>query len=151
MELSDEIVIPAPREVVYAAMNDPEVLKASIPGCEELTRVSDNEFSAKVVLKVGPVRARFSGQVTLDRSGAPDRMALEGQGSGGVAGFARGGAEVELIEEPGGTRLRYTAKADVGGKIAQLGNRLILGTARKLSGAFFTNFAAVLMQEANGA
>ncbi len=147
MELSDEILISAPRDKVYAALMDPEVLKASIPGCEELTRLSDDEFTAKVVLKVGPVKARFGGQVTLDRSGAPERMSITGEGNGGVAGFARGGADVELIEEAGGTRLRYTAKADIGGKIAQLGSRLILGTAKKLSAAFFSNFAATITEE----
>lgn len=144
MELSDEILIPAARDQVYAALNDPEILKASIPGCEELTRLSDDEFAAKVVLKVGPVKARFAGQVTLDRGGAPARMTIEGEGSGGVAGFARGGADIELIEEAEGTRLRYTAKVDIGGKIAQLGSRLILSTARKLSAAFFANFAAAI-------
>ncbi|MFN0115508.1 MAG: CoxG family protein [Paracoccaceae bacterium] len=142
MDLSDEILIPAPRDAVYAALNDPLVLKASIPGCEELIRHSDTDLEAKVVLKIGPVKARFGGKVTLDKTGAPGRFSLSGEGSGGVAGFARGGADVELIEQEGGTLLRYTARADVGGKIAQLGNRLILGTAKKLSAAFFENFAA---------
>lgn len=149
MELNDEILIAAPRDTVYAALNDPEILKASIPGCEELTRDSDSAFTAKVVLKVGPVKARFAGRVTLDRSGAPERMAITGEGSGGVAGFAKGGADVDLIEEDGGTRLRYTAKADIGGKIAQLGSRLILGTAKKLSAAFFANFAEAITEGVN--
>ncbi len=141
MDLSDEILIPAPRDRVYAALNDPEILKAAIPGCEELVRHSDTDLEAKVVLKIGPVKARFAGKVKLDPSGAPERFSLTGEGSGGVAGFAKGGAQVELIEQEGGTLLRYVAKADVGGKIAQLGNRLIQGTAKKLSATFFENFA----------
>ena len=142
MELKDEIRIEAPREQVYAALNDTEVLKASIPGCEELTRTSENELEAKVTLKVGPVKARFKGNVTRDNSGAPERFSLTGQGSGGAAGFAKGGADVELEEAgPSETILRYDAKADVGGKLAQLGNRLIAGTAKKLSAQFFDNFA----------
>ena len=144
MDLSDEILIPARRATVYAALNDPGILKASIPGCEELIRHSDTDLGARVVLKIGPVKARFEGKVTLDTAGAPGRFCLTGEGSGGVAGFARGGADVELIEEAGGTLLRYTARADVGGKIAQLGNRLILGTAKKLSVAFFENFSAAV-------
>ncbi|MSU90161.1 carbon monoxide dehydrogenase [Rhodobacteraceae bacterium 2CG4] len=142
MELHDEIRIEAPREQVYAALNDTEVLKASIPGCEELVRTSEDELEAKVTLKVGPVKARFKGNVTLDRSGAPERFALSGQGSGGAAGFAKGGADVVLEEiGPSETLLRYDARADVGGKLAQLGNRLISGTAKKLSAQFFDNFA----------
>lgn len=141
MELQDEIHIAAPRATVYAALNDPEILKAAIPGCEELIQHSDTELEAKVVLKVGPVKARFSGKVTLDKTGAPDRFTLTGEGQGGVAGFARGGAEVTLTEADGGTLLAYTAKADVGGKIAQLGSRLLLGTARKLAASFFEKFS----------
>ena len=141
MDLTDEILIPAPRERVFAALNDPEILKASIPGCEELIRHSDTDLEAKVVLKIGPVKARFSGKVTLDPREAPARFSLKGEGNGGIAGFAKGGADVELIEDEGGTLLRYAAKADVGGKIAQLGNRLIQGTARKLAAEFFANFS----------
>lgn len=142
MDLDDEIHIPAGRATVFAALNDPEILRASIPGCEELTKTSDTELEAKVVLKVGPVKARFAGKVVLDPSGAPGRFSLTGEGTGGVAGFAKGGADVELLEVEGGTLLRYTAHADVGGKIAQLGSRLLLGTARKLSAQFFESFAS---------
>jgi uncharacterized protein len=141
MDMSDEILIAAPRAQVYAALNDPEILKASIPGCEELVKHSDTDLEAKVVLKIGPVKARFAGKVTLDPSQAPDRFTLTGEGNGGIAGFAKGGAQVELIEQDGGTLLRYTATADVGGKIAQLGSRLILGTAKKLAASFFDDFA----------
>lgn len=148
MDLSDEILIPAPRATVYAALNDPEILKAAIPGCEELIRHSDTDLEAKVVLKIGPVKARFGGKVTLDPSQAPARFSLTGEGNGGIAGFAKGGADVELIEQDGGTLLRYTAKADVGGKIAQLGSRLIMGTARKLSGEFFERFSAAVIAQA---
>ena len=140
MEMQDEIRIEAPRTRVYEALNDPEILKASIPGCEELTKTSDTELEAKVVLKIGPVKAKFGGSVTLDKGQAPGHFSLSGEGNGGVAGFAKGGADVELEEDGDATILRYTAKADVGGKIAQLGNRLISSTSKKLAGKFFENF-----------
>ncbi len=139
MDLSDEILIPAPRDVVYAALNDPEVLKDCIPGCEDLTKASDTELEAKVLLKVGPVKARFKGNVTLDPSGAPGHFSLTGQGNGGAAGFAKGGADVTLSEDGTGTVLRYEAKADIGGKLAQLGNRVVQSTAKKLAAQFFDN------------
>jgi carbon monoxide dehydrogenase subunit G len=142
MELADEIVINAPRDKVYAALNDPEILKQCIPGCEELIKHSDTDLEAKVVLKIGPVKARFGGKVTLDTAGAPGAFSLSGEGSGGTAGFAKGGADVTLTEENGQTTLRYTAKADIGGKLAQLGSRLIQSTAKKLSQSFFEKFAA---------
>ncbi|PWK59160.1 CoxG family protein [Roseicyclus mahoneyensis] len=149
MELADEIVINAPRDRVYAALNDPEILKQCIPGCEELIMHSPTELEAKVVLKVGPVKARFTGKVTLDTTNAPGGFSLTGEGSGGPAGFARGGADVTLVEaEPGVTTLSYTAKAEIGGKLAQLGSRLIQGTAKKLSASFFEKFAATFENEA---
>ena len=144
MELNDEIRINAPRDVVYAALNDPAILKECIPGCEELIQHSDTDLEAKVVLKVGPVKARFAGKVTLDKTGAPDSFSLTGEGSGGAAGFAKGGAQVELEDQGAETILRYTAKAQIGGKLAQLGNRLIQGTAKKLAGNFFEKFSAVV-------
>jgi len=144
MELKDEIFINAPRDVVYAALNDPDILKECIPGCEELVKESDTELNAKVVLKIGPVKAKFSGDVTLDPSGAPDKFSLVGQGNGGVAGFAKGGADVELIEQDGSTLLKYDAKADIGGKLAQLGSRLVTSTSKKLSKQFFESFNEVL-------
>lgn len=146
MELSDEIRIAAPRDVVYAALNDPEVLRQCIPGCEELIQHSPTELEAKVVLKIGPVKAKFAGEVTLDQSDAPEAFSLMGEGKGGAAGFAKGGADVTLTEDGGETILAYTAKADVGGKIAQLGSRLIAGTAKKLSGNFFTKFSEVVAE-----
>ncbi len=148
MELQDEIRIAATRDTVYAALNDPAILQASIPGCDELIKHSDTELEAKVTLKVGPVKARFSGNVTLDPSNAPNGFSLTGQGAGGAAGFAKGGADVELEEDGDETILRYTAKADVGGKLAQLGSRLITGTAKKLAGQFFERFAAEVTKEA---
>ena len=144
MELKDEITIPAPRDKVYEALNDLEVLKACIPGCEELTRESENELVAKVTLKIGPVKASFSGRVTLDTSKAPEAFSLSGQGDGGVAGFAKGGADVTLKEDGQNTILGYEAKAETGGKIAQLGSRLISGTAKKLAKSFFAKFEDIM-------
>ena len=147
MELADEIIINAPKEQVYAALNDPEVLQQCIPGCEELIKHSDTELEAKVVLKVGPVKARFNGDVVLDQSGAPDHFSLTGQGNGGAAGHAKGGADVTLTEVGDTTVLRYEAKAEIGGKLAQLGSRLIQSTAKKLAAKFFKCFAEVMNED----
>ena len=147
MELSDAITLNAPRDRVYAALNDPEVLQRCIPGCEELIKHSDTDLTAKVVLKVGPVKARFSGDVTLDQTGAPQAFSLTGQGIGGAAGHAKGGADVTLTEEGDRTVLHYTAKADVGGKLAQLGSRLIQSTSKKLAAKFFANFAEAMNED----
>ena len=141
MELKDEIVISAPRDVVYQALNDPEVLRECIPGCEELVKHSDTELEAKVVLKIGPVKAKFNGNVTLNPENPPEKFTLRGEGNGGAAGFAKGGAEVVLEDHEDGTLLRYDASADIGGKLAQLGSRLIQGTAKKLAAKFFASFA----------
>ena len=140
MELADEIVIPATRDMVYKSLNDIEILKKCIPGCQDLVATSDTELAALVVLKIGPVKAKFNGTVTLDQTRAPQFFNLSGQGDGGVAGFAKGGADVELVADGASTILKYTAKAETGGKIAQLGNRLITSTAKKLSKQFFGNF-----------
>ena len=141
MELNDKIFIAAPMAQVYEALNDPEVLKACIPGCEELIKHSNTELEAKVVSKVGPVKAKFTGNVTLDQSGAPDQFSLTGKGNGGAEVFARGGSDVTLTEHDDGTMLTYTAKAEIGGKLAQLGSRLIVGTAKKLASKFFVKFS----------
>lgn len=141
MELKDEIIIHAPQDVVYAALNDPDILQACIPGCEELVKTSDTELEAKVVLKIGPVKAKFNGNVTLSPDAPPERFSLTGQGNGGAAGFAKGGAEVVLEQHPEGTLLKYNATAEIGGKLAQLGSRLIQGTAKKLAAKFFQSFA----------
>jgi carbon monoxide dehydrogenase subunit G len=147
MELKDEIVINAPLERVYAALNDPEILRQCIPGCEELIQQSDTELEAKIVLKVGPVKARFSGNVQLDKSGAPTAFSLTGQGNGGAAGHAKGGADVTLVADGDTTILSYDAKAEIGGKLAQLGSRLIQSTSKKLAAKFFQSFADVLDAE----
>lgn len=149
MELSDEIRIAATKDQVYRALNDPAILQQCIPGCEELIQHSPTELEAKVVLKIGPVKARFGGAVTLDTAGAPDSFSLTGEGKGGPAGFAKGGAQVTLTEEGGETVLRYVAKAEIGGKLAQLGSRLIQGTANKLSAQFFETFARVVAETQN--
>ncbi len=141
MELKDEVFIEAPRDQVYAALNDPEILKECIPGCEELIKHSDTELEAKVVLKIGPVKAKFGGNVTLNPESPPERFSLTGEGNGGAAGFAKGGADVVLTEQDGGTLLSYEAKAQIGGKLAQLGSRLVQSTAKKLASKFFTKFS----------
>jgi uncharacterized protein len=141
MEMSGEHRIAAPRQQVWAALNDPDILKASIPGCQELEKRSDTEMSAKVVAKVGPVKATFTGEVTLSNIEPPSSYTISGEGKGGVAGFAKGGADVSLVEDGDGTILRYAAKAQVGGKLAQLGARLIDATARQMADQFFTAFA----------
>jgi len=147
MELNDEITIPAKLELVYNSLNNIEVLKACIPGCEELLEEEDGKLSARVVLKIGPIKAKFKGKVTLDLSNGPKKYSLTGEGDGGVAGFAKGGADVELIEKNDETILKYVAKSEVKGKIAQLGSRLILSTAKKLSKTFFENFKEYMQKD----
>ncbi len=140
MDMTGEYRILAPRAKVWAALNDPEMLKAALPGCESLDKRSDTEFAAVVIAKVGPVKAKFNGNVALSNLNPPESYTIAGEGKGGAAGFAKGGAEVHLTEDGEATILRYTAKADVGGKLAQLGSRLIDGTAKKLADEFFNNF-----------
>ena len=144
MEMTGEYRIAASRETVWKALNDPDVLKECIPGCEELEKVSDTEFTAKVKAKVGPVSARFAGAVTLEDLNPPKSYAIVGEGKGGAAGFAKGGAKVTLEEDGDATVLRYEAEAKVGGKLAQIGSRLIAGTAKKLANQFFGNFVEVV-------
>ena len=142
MDMTGERLIPAPRSAVWAALNDVDVLKASIPGCQEITRNSDNEMSARVGLKIGPVSATFTGKVQLSDLDPPNGYTISGEGSGGVAGFAKGGAKVRLADaEAGATRMGYDVSAQVGGKIAQLGARLIDSTAKQLADQFFDRFA----------
>ena len=144
MEIKGEYKIAAPREKVFAALNDPAVLQACIPGCESLEKVSDSEMKAKVRLRIGPVSASFSGKVTLSDIDPPKGYKISGEGQGGAAGFAKGGAVVRLDEDNGGTVLTYDVDAQVGGKIAQVGARLIDGTARKLADEFFGKFATMV-------
>jgi carbon monoxide dehydrogenase subunit G len=144
MDMSGEYRIPAPRQRVWEALNDPEILKASIPGCEELNRLSDRDLEAKVRAKVGPVSATFNGKVTLSDLNPPASYRIAGEGKGGAAGFAKGGADVALAEDGAETILRYNAKADVGGKLAQIGSRLIQGAARKMADDFFGRFSAIV-------
>tara|TARA_B100000524_G_scaffold248804_1_gene133728 strand:+ start:75 stop:524 length:450 start_codon:yes stop_codon:yes gene_type:complete len=147
MELNDEVRIPEKLEYVYNCLNDLEVLQKCIPGCEELLEAEDGSLSARVVLKIGPIKARFKGKVLLDLSSGPTKYSLSGEGDGGVAGFAKGGADVELIQDGNETILKYVANSEVKGKIAQLGSRLILSTAKKLSRSFFENFKKKISQE----
>ena len=141
MEMTGEYKIPAPREKVWDALNDPEILAKCIPGCQELNKESETELSATVKSKVGPVSATFKGKVTLSEIDAPNGYRIAGEGSGGVAGFAKGGAEVKLADDDGNTVLTYVADAQVGGKLAQIGSRLIDSTAKKMANEFFGKFA----------
>jgi len=144
MTMNGEIQLAAPREAVWEKLNDPDVLKACIPGCEELERTDDQGFRAVAKMKVGPVSARFRGKVTLSDLDPPNGYKISGEGEGGVAGFAKGGAKVNLVDRDGGTLLSYQVDAQIGGKLAQLGQRLINGSAKKLADEFFANFARAL-------
>lgn len=147
MQLSGTRLISAPREVVWAALNDADVLKACIPGCTELTKTSDTSFEAIVKQKVGPVSATFKGVVELSEINAPESYRIAGEGKGGAAGFAKGGANVALKEVEGGAELSYDVDAKIGGKIAQLGARLIDGFAKKMADQFFATFQKVVEGE----
>ena len=144
MELSGDHRIAASRQAVWDALNDPEVLKACIPGCESLTQDGDNAFDAIVVAKVGPVRAKFSGRVELSNIRPPESYTITGEGKGGTAGMAKGGADVVLEEDGDGTVLRYTVNADVGGKLAQIGSRLVKSAANKQAREFFSRFGDIV-------
>src|ERR1700709_484638 len=145
MQMNDSQRIPASREKVWAALNDPQVLKQCIPGCQSLEMSSPTEMTATVVFKVGPVKATFGGKVTLSDLDPPNSYRISGEGSGGVAGFAKGGATVKLsAESPDVTRLSYEDDAQIGGKLAQLGGRLIDSTAKKLAAEFFATFGEVV-------
>jgi len=143
MEMSGEYKIPAPREEVWKALNDADVLKQSIPGAESVEKVSDTEFAAVAKTKVGPVSAKFKGNVTLSDIDPPNGYTISGEGKGGPAGFAKGSAIVKLTQAEGGTLLSYQVKATVGGKLAQIGQRLIDSTASKMADEFFSNFSAL--------
>jgi carbon monoxide dehydrogenase subunit G len=148
MDMTGQERIEAPIETVWRALNDPESLRACIPGCETLEKTSDTDMAATVVLRIGPIKARFEGAVELSNLNPPRSYTISGEGKGGIAGFAKGGADVSLAEDgPGVTLLSYQVKADVGGKIAQLGSRLIDSTARKLATQFFANLGSQLARQ----
>ncbi|MFS8038588.1 CoxG family protein [Xanthobacter sp. AM11] len=144
MELTGEYRINAPRETVWQAILDPQMLRRCIPGCKELEQTGDNAYAAKVQVKVGPVSATFAGTVELVDMEAPAGCRIVGQGNGGIAGFAKGEAKVSLAEDGADTLLAYVADAQIGGKLAALGGRLVQATAKKLSDQFFTAFAEAL-------
>ena len=150
MQMSDTRRIDAPPEAVFAALTDPETLKASIPGCEEMSGSLQDGFEATVKQKVGPVSATFKGNVKVEDVDAPHRLTLNGEGKGGPAGFAKGGAKVTLTPEDSGTRLAYDVDAKVGGKLAQLGGRVIDGVAKRMADQFFDNFKTAVEGAAGG-
>lgn len=141
MDLTGEYIISAPRQKVWEALNNADILRDCIPGCEVLDKQSETEMSATVVTRIGPVKARFSGQVRLENINAPASYTIAGEGKGGIAGFAKGGADVQLETVPEGTKLSYVVKAQIGGKLAQLGSRLIDSTVKKLADQFFQKFS----------
>jgi uncharacterized protein len=144
MTMTGEVQLPATQEAVWAKLNDPEVLRVCIPGCESLEKLSDTEFQAVATNKIGPVKARFKGKVRLSDLDPPNGYRISGEGDGGVAGFAKGGATVTLQPKDGGTLLSYNVEAQIGGKLAQIGQRLINGAAKKLADQFFAKFAAAV-------
>ena len=144
MDMNGEQLIPLPRQRVWEALNDPETLKRCIPGCESIERVSDTEYKIAMTAAIGPVKAKFSGKLTLSDLDPPESYSIAFEGSGGAAGFGKGGAKVVLAPEGDSTRLVYTANATVGGKLAQIGSRLIDGVAKKMSEDFFAKFNQVV-------
>jgi hypothetical protein len=151
LELKGNFDLTAPKQEVWDALNDAEVLKGCIPGCEEIEKTSDTSFSAKVTAKVGPVKAKFTGDVTLSDLDPPNAYKISGEGKGGAAGFAKGGAHVSLKDnEKGGTTLEYVVTAQVGGKLAQIGSRLIDSTAKKMAREFFETFGKMVDKDENG-
>jgi len=147
MDMTGEFRIPASRQRVWEGLNDPQILKECIPGCQTIEKLSDTEFTAKVVAQVGPVKANFGGKVTLSDLDPPQSYTIAGEGSGGVAGFAKGSAKVNLVDESGVTVLNYAVQAHVGGKLAQIGSRLIDSVSRKMAETFFTRFVAAVAPE----
>lgn len=141
MDMTGSHRIEAPRDQVWAALNDPEILRRSIPGCDEVVKLSDTDYTARVVAKVGPVSAKFSGKVTLSDIDPPNGMTMTGEGSGGAAGFGKGGAKVTLTPDGTGTVLAYEVHAQVGGKLAQIGSRLVDAAARKMADDFFARLS----------
>jgi uncharacterized protein len=149
MEMTGEQLIPAPQADTWAALNDPEILKSCIPGCETIERTGENEYVVQLTARVGPVAAKFKGRMTLSNIQAPDSYSIAFEGQGGVAGFAKGGADVSLAAEGHGTRLSYAVKANVGGKLAQIGSRLVDAAANKVANDFFVAFNEKVGQPAH--
>ena len=149
MEMKGEQLIPAPQQTVWNALNDPQILKACVPGCEAITATGDNEYQVLMVARVGPVSAKFKGKLTLSDIKPPHSYALAFEGQGGAAGFAKGGAKVELGTQGLTTRLAYDVKASVGGKLAQIGSRLIDAAAKKVADDFFRNFNDTVSKQEN--
>jgi len=149
MDMTGEYIVAAPRETVWRALNDPAILKQCIAGCQELVKTSDTSFAAKVQARVGPVSANFSGKVNLTELDPPNGYRISGEGTGGAAGFAKGGATVRLTDEGAGTKLSYKVEAQIGGKLAQIGSRLVDGTARKMADDFFSNFSTLVSNQAH--
>ncbi len=147
MEMKGEVTLPADRDTVWAKLNDPEVLKSCIAGVQSMERTSDTTFTASLKMKIGPVSATFKGNIELSNLDPPNGYRISGAGEGGIAGFAKGGADVALVAVPEGTLLRYDVQATVGGKIAQMGARLIDGVAKKTADQFFASFAAACVGE----
>lgn len=144
MNITGEYILTASPDIVWQALNDPGVLQRAIPGCEALEKISDQEFKATVATRIGPLQARFNGHVTLSDLDPPNGYTISGSGSGGVAGSAKGGAKVRLAPHPQGTLLTYEAEAQVAGKLAQLGGRLIDSTAKMMAGQFFERFQEIV-------
>jgi uncharacterized protein len=144
MDMNGSQRIEASRETVYAGLNDVDILRQCVPGCESIEKTTDTDMVAKVTLRIGPVKATFAGKVTLSDLDPPNGYTITGEGSGGIAGFAKGGAKVSLEADGEATILHYTVNAEIGGKLAQLGSRLIDGTAKKLAGDFFEKFGEVV-------
>ena len=149
MVLEEEVQLPVDRQTVFQALNDPEILEKSIPGCEELKQLGDNQMEALVVVKFGPVKASFKSDVEIDPSEGPEIFKLTGKGDAGVAGFANGGADVHLEENAEGTLLKYVVNINISGKLAQVGSRLMEGTSKRLAKKFFENFEAALLERQN--
>jgi len=148
VDISGEYRLRAPRERVWQALNDPEFIQRALPGCQTMEKVSDTEFTAKVNSKIGPVKAIFNSKVSLTNLNPPESYTLVGEGKGGAAGFAKGSADVHLSEEGEETLLHYNSNLQVGGKLAQIGNRLVGGAAKKTADEFFANFAALINEPA---
>ncbi len=148
MEMIGEQIIALPQQQVWDALNDPVILKQCIPGCETVEMISDGEYKMAMVASIGPVKAKFSGKLTLTDVSAPSHYTLHFEGTGGVAGFGKGSCQVVLSTDPIGTKLSYTAKASVGGKIAQISSRLVSGAAKKIADQFFAKFNEVLVPTA---